>query len=393
MLREKARENGIGGFVMNKGYKDAVQTIKAAILQSQYEAVKNVNACQLMLYFEIGKYISLNSRNGYWGQGAIDAISEQLEKEMPGLKGFSARNLRYMRTFYEEWSSLDANVSIGNSIEKVEAVGPENVIEKWNPRVPNLEDFPIEDFWGLGFTLHRTILGKCKDYGERIFYIKKCANERYSREQLVAAINADEYHHQGNLPNNFSKTLSPTVAAFKAINTFKDEYLLDYINVEELDVRDSADVDEKVVENGIVNDIKKFILTFGKDFAFVGNQFHLDAFGEDQYIDLLFFNRELNCLVAVELKKGKFKPSYLGQLQGYLSILDGFEKKAHENPSIGIILCKDMNKSFVDYVIRDYSKPIGVATYKTSKDMSDQLKRALPAIEDLQKLLDEEEDA
>lgn len=378
---------------MNKGYKDAVQTIKAAILQSQYEAVKNVNACQLMLYFEIGKYISLNSRNGYWGQGAIDAISEQLEKEMPGLKGFSARNLRYMRTFYEEWSSLDANVSIGNSIEKVEAVGPENVIEKWNPRVPNLEDFPIEDFWGLGFTLHRTILGKCKDYGERIFYIKKCANERYSREQLVAAINADEYHHQGNLPNNFSKTLSPTVAAFKAINTFKDEYLLDYINVEELDVRDSADVDEKVVENGIVNDIKKFILTFGKDFAFVGNQFHLDAFGEDQYIDLLFFNRELNCLVAVELKKGKFKPSYLGQLQGYLSILDGFEKKAHENPSIGIILCKDMNKSFVDYVIRDYSKPIGVATYKTSKDMSDQLKRALPAIEDLQKLLDEEEDA
>jgi len=393
VLREKARENGIGGFVMNKGYKDAVQTIKAAILQSQYEAVKNVNACQLMLYFEIGKYISLNSRNGYWGQGAIDAISEQLEKEMPGLKGFSARNLRYMRTFYEEWSSLDANVSIGNSIEKVEAVGPENVIEKWNPRVPNLEDFPIEDFWGLGFTLHRTILGKCKDYGERIFYIKKCANERYSREQLVAAINADEYHHQGNLPNNFSKTLSPTVAAFKAINTFKDEYLLDYINVEELDVRDSADVDEKVVENGIVNDIKKFILTFGKDFAFVGNQFHLDAFGEDQYIDLLFFNRELNCLVAVELKKGKFKPSYLGQLQGYLSILDGFEKKAHENPSIGIILCKDMNKSFVDYVIRDYSKPIGVATYKTSKDMSDQLKRALPAIEDLQKLLDEEEDA
>ena len=144
-------------------------------------------------------------------------------------------------------------------------------------------------------------------------------------------------------------------------------------------------------ENAIIHNVKNFILTFGKDFAFVRNQYHLDAFGEDQYIDLLFFNRELNCLVAVELKKGKFKTSYLGQLQGYLSVLDGFERKPHENPAIGIILCKDMNKSFVDYVIQDYTKPMGVATYKTSKDMSEELKKALPPIEALKKLLDAED--
>ena len=179
--------------------------------------------------------------------------------------------------------------------------------------------------------------------------------------------------------------------AFRAINTFKDEYLLDYINVEELDVRDRADIDEKVIENSIVHNIKNFILTFGKDFAFIRNQYHLDAFGEDQYIDLLFFNRQLNCLVAVELKKGKFKTSYLGQLQGYLSVLDGFERKPHENPSIGLILCKDMNRSFVDYVIQDYSKPMGVSTYKTSKDMSEELKNALPDVETLKKLLDSED--
>ena len=179
--------------------------------------------------------------------------------------------------------------------------------------------------------------------------------------------------------------------AFRAINTFKDEYLLDYINVEELDVRDRADIDEKVIENSIVHNIKNFILTFGKDFAFIRNQYHLDAFGEDQYIDLLFFNRQLNCLVAVELKKGKFKTSYLGQLQGYLSVLDGFERKPHENLSIGLILCKDMNRSFVDYVIQDYSKPMGVATYKTSKDMSEELKNALPDVETLKKLLDSED--
>ena len=137
----------------------------------------------------------------------------------------------------------------------------------------------------------------------------------------------------------------------------------------------------------IVNNVKNFILKFGKDFAFIRNQYHLDAFGEDQYVDLLFFNRALNCLVAVELKTGEFKTSYLGQLQGYLSIIDGFEKKPHENPAIGLILCADMNKPFVDYVIQDFTSPMGVATYKTSKDMSEELRKALPDIEDLKRLL------
>lgn len=207
-------------------------------------------------------------------------------------------------------------------------------------------------------------------------------------EALKESLAKNDYNHHGNLPNNFMQTLPAAEQAFRAINTFKDEYLLDYINVEELSIRDKQDVDERMVENAIIHNIKNFILTFGKDFAFIRNQYHLDAFGEDQYIDLLFFNRELNCLVAVELKTGKFKTSYLGQLQGYLSVLDGFERKPHENPSIGIILCKDMNKSFVDYVIQDYTKPMGVATFKTSKDMSNELRKALPNIDDLRKLLD-----
>ena len=153
-------------------------------------------------------------------------------------------------------------------------------------------------------------------------------------ESSSAAFFLRFYHHQGSLPNNFMQTIPAAEQAFRAINTFKDEYLLDYINVEELGVRDKQDVDERVVENAIIHNVKNFILTFGKDFAFIAYQYHLDAFGEDQYIDLLFFNRGLNCLVAVELKTGKFKTSYLGQLQGYLSVLDGFERKPHENPSI-----------------------------------------------------------
>ena len=352
-----------------------------------------VNEKQLLLYYGIGKYISENSRKGFWGKSAIDAISKQLEEELPGLRGFSARNLRYMRTFYEEWSLLDQanDRSPADDSNLLAPAGAETEIAIWHPSVPKQSDFPIVAFFSIGFSHHRTILSKVKDFDERLFYIRRCAEERLSRERLEECIAADDFHHQGKLPNNFLKTLPVSEQALRAICTFKDEYLLDYINVEELEARDKQDVDERVLENAIIHNIKNFILTFGKDFAFVRNQYHLDAFGEDQYIDLLFFNRTLNCLVAVELKNGKFKTSYLGQLQGYLSILDGFERKPHENPSSGLILCKDMNKSFVDYVIQDYSKPMGVATYKTSKDMSDELREALPNVEDLKRLLDTEE--
>lgn len=385
---------------VNQNYDEAVRAIKAAILKSQYDAAKSVNEKQLMLYYGIGKYISLNSRNGYWGKGAIDTISERLDRELPGLRGFTARNLRYMRTFYEEWQMLDSsygNLQINNDdsdnleLTSAKTSGSE-IVTIWNSRVPNYPDFPMEAFLHIGFTHHRVILGKVKSFEERLFYIRRCASEHYTVEALKNSIAADDFQHQGSLPNNFSRTLSSSEQAIRAISTFKDEYLLDYINVEELDARDGQDVDERVVENAIVHNVKNFIMTFGKDFTFVRNQYHLDAFGEDQYIDLLFFNRALNCLVAVELKTGKFKTSYLGQLQGYLSILDGFEKKPHENPSIGLILCKDMNKSFVDYVIQDYSKPMGVATYKTSKDMPDELKKALPDVNELKKLLDSDEE-
>lgn len=385
--------------IMNEiyNYDEAVEIIKTAILQSQYDAARSVNEKQLTLYYGIGKYISLNSRNGFWGKGAIDAISAKLDKELPGLRGFSARNLRYMRMFYEEWSDLDAasgtaliEQSSNLALTSAKSANASDS-EIWHLQVPKTDSFPATEFFSIGFTRHRTIFEKVKDRRERCFYIRHCAEQNYTVEELKHSIARDDYHHQGSLPNNFMRTFSAGQQALKAISTFKDEYLLDYINVEELDVRDRQDIDEKMVENAIIHNVKNFILTFGKDFAFVRNQYHLDAFGEDQYIDLLFFNRELNCLVAVELKKGKFKTSYLGQLQGYLSVLDGFERKPHENPAIGIILCKDMNKSFVDYVIQDYTKPMGVATYKTSKDMSEELKKALPPIEALKKLLDAED--
>lgn len=368
-------------------YDDAVQAIKQAILAAQYRAAKAGNAEQLALYYAIGGYVSSNTRQGKWGTGAIEAISEQLQKELPGLRGFSATNLKNTRLFFEAWEPCFGN-GANSSVATDELAGQADAIKIRQLRLTDWSEASIDDFASIGFTHHSLIISRAKQQDERLFYIRKCAREHMSVEALRRSIKADDYHHQGALPNNFLQTLPAGQQALRAIAAFKDEYLLDFINVEELGARDAEDVDERVLEQGIVQNVKNFIMTFGRDFTFVGNQYHLDAFGQDQYIDLLFFNRELNCLVAVELKAGPFKTAYLGQLSGYLSILDGFVKKEHENPSIGLVLCKDMDRAFVDYVVRDYAKPMGVATHKTSKDMSEELLRALPPIEDLETLLE-----
>lgn len=370
-------------------YHEAVKAIKTAILQAQYEAAKNANAQQLQLYYAVGGYVSANTRNGAWGTGALKTISEQLQKELPGLRGFSERNMYYMKTFYEEWgcaSSRDALIETSTHLDATLEFS--NLISILHSRVQNSGICSVEDFVSIGFTHHRYILGHTKSLEERLFYIHKCAMEHLSVNALKRSFKADDFHHQGTAPNNFLSTLSKSQQALRAIATFKDEYLLDFINVEELGVRDIEDIDERVIEQGIVQNIKQFIMTFGRGFSFVGSQYHLDTFGVDQYVDLLFFNRDLNCLVAVELKSGPFKTAYLGQLSGYLRALDDFERRGHENPSIGLVLCKDMNRAFVDYMIQDYSKPMGVATYKTSKDMSKELLDALPPIDDLKALLE-----
>ena len=297
-----------------------------------------------------------------------------------------------MRIFYEEWRMLEnynSSVQTDEFTEiNTESSGRTDEMPT-NPAVQtaelqtddeirqlqltNLPDFPVVAFLSISFTHHTAILSQVKSYEERKFYIQFAADYGL-------------YNHQGQLPNNFKKTIPDQLLAYRTIAMFKDEYLLDYINTEELFVRDK-DRDEKFIEQGIINNVKNFIMTFGKDFTFVGNQYHLEKFGVEQFPDLLFFNRELSALVCVELKDGPFKTAYLGQLAGYLRILDDEVRKPNENPSIGIVLCKNANKKFVEYVIQDYDRPMGVATYKTSADMDDRLKKVLPSVEDLEKLL------
>lgn len=365
-------------------YAIAVQAIKTAILQSQYQAVRLINKEQLYLYFGIGRYISQNSRNGYWGTGAIALISDRLQRELPGLRGFKERNLKNMRTFYEEWQILDNK----SAITTADFMPSEFIREEIRQsQLPNLKNFPVEEFFKIGFTHHSIILSQVKTLEERYFYIQLCANELLKVDTLKKALKEDIYHNQGSLPNNFMEKLPTAEFAKRAILAFKDEYMLDFINIEELGARDIEDVDERIVENKIIQNIKNFIMTFGRDFTFVGNQFRVEALGHTHIIDLLFFNRELSSLVAIELKTGPFKPAYLGQLNMYLRVLDDFIRKPNENPSIGIVLCKSADKAYVEYAVMDYDKPMGVATYKTASDMPERLRKALPDMEELKRLL------
>lgn len=367
-------------------YNDAVKQIKTAILQSQAKALKGVNQEQLALYYGIGRFISQNSRAGFWGKDAIDTISRQLSTEVPGLRGFSPRNLRNMRMFYEELKCLDTNLADASA--KLD-LGNKSADESANldscKSLAPLEiaDIPIVAFFSIGFSHHTLILSKTKTLEERRYYIQLCSDLQLSYDALERKIAEDAYHNQGNMPNNFGMTIPDYKRAFQAIQMFKDEYLLDYINVEQLGERDE-DIDERVIENEIVHNVKNFIMTFGRGFSYMGNQVHYDKLGHDHWVDLLFFNRILKSLVVIELKKGSFKPAYLGQLAAYLRVLDDEERIEGENPSVGIVLCKDADRAYVEYVLQDYTKPMGVATYKSSQE---RLRELLPDEEEIKKLL------
>lgn len=397
-------------------YVQAAEVIKNAILGAQYEAQRSANGIQLMLYYSVGRYVSQNTRYGKWGTNAIGTISHILKRDLPGLRGFSEANIKKMRTFYEEWRELDAEIVDCKSFIQTNELPESNSLIQTSdlekgaqtPEIhpntnsliqtseiqilpfnfPAVDAFPGNDFRSIGFTHHTNILIGAKSREERLFYISLAAREHLTPDGVINCIKQNLYAQRGSLPNNFRKALPVGSLAKRAILAFKDEYLLDFINVEELGARDIEEVDETVVEQTIVDNVKKFIQRFGNDFLFVGNQYTITVHGHEHRIDLLFFNRDLNCLVAFELKTGVFKQSYLGTLNGYLRLLDDYVRKPHENPSIGIVLCKNADKAYVEYMIQDYEKPMGVATYKTATDMPERIRKALPNQDDLLYLME-----
>lgn len=367
-----------------------VKDIKLAILQARAKAARLVNAEALKLYFFVGGYISKRTRNAKWGSGAIEALSNQLQIELPGLRGFSASSMIFMRLFYEAWSPC----------AEIQHLASNELDEVGNRQMPSAEIRPlpmgeldkddIAAFFSIGFTHHREIIRFCKDLDERLYYIHACAKAIWTVEQLLQHLRADDYHHMGALPNNFAKTLSPIAQATRAVRSFRDEYLLELVNLDNADAVHDQDVDERILSKVLVADVEKTIQALGgDDFCFMGREKRLIVEGEEVFIDLLFYHRSLRAMVAVELKMGKFRAAYLGQLELYLSALDATMKHPDENPSIGLLLCEKMNKGFVEFAVRDKSKPLGIATYRTLRSIPKPYKMLAPVIEGVKRVMSE----
>lgn len=330
----------------NEEYNNFVVEIKKKIKDSQYEAMKAVNKALISLYWGIGKEIYNQQQEKGWGKSIVEVLAKEIKKDFPDTQGFSARNLWRMRNLYVEYKDNE--------------ILPPLVAE-------------------ISWTKNIVIMEKCKDSLEREFYIKMTRKYGWTKDVLINHIENKSYEKYLLNQTNFDETL-PEKYVKQAKLAVKDEYIFDFMEMNEQH-------SEKDLENNLVNHIKSFLEEMGGNFAFMGNQYRINVGGEDFYIDLLLYHRSLRSLVAIELKIGEFKPEYVGQLQFYLTALDKQVKLEDENPPIGIIICKNKNRTVVEYALNDTDKPIGVATYQVIKSLPERLRNLLPSPEEIESRL------
>ena len=320
-------------------YIGTLEMIKHEIHVARFQVVKYITKEHIELYWKIGKIILEKQKEQAWGKSAVEKISKDLLKVYPESTGFSARNLWDMRRFYSKYAKN----------EKLRQVVAE---------IP----------WGQNLL----ILTKIKDDNEAEFYLNPTREYGWSRNILLNQIKAQTCNRVflENKTHNF-KTALPELLYEQADEALKSEYNLEFLGLKE-------GVKERELENKMIEKIRDVIMEFGKGFAFIGNQFKIKLGIKEYFIDLLFYHRKLQCLVAVELKIGEFKPEYAGKLNFYLEILDDTEKAENENPSIGILLCAEKDSLEVEYALRTINKPIGIAEYQLTKDLPQRYKKYLP---------------
>lgn len=331
----------------NKLQTSFIAEIIEKVRQAQYEALKVVNVHLINLYWEIGKSIS-EKQSESWGKAIVPKLSEELQKEFPGMRGFSTTNLWLMAQFYNEYQGVE-----------------------------NLQPLVGEISW----TKHTVILNKCKNNLERQFYISATKKYGWTKNVLIHQIENKTYEKYLLNQTNFEQTL-PDAIKNQAYLAVKDEYIFDFLDL-------SSKHSESQLENALVQNIRSFLLEMGNLFTFVGNQFKLEINGKEYFIDLLLYHRQLQCLVAVELKIGEFIPEYKGKMEFYLSILNDKIKLPNENDSIGIIICKEKNRTVVEYSLKSSRMPIGVASYKTSPRLPEKYKKLLPDEKEIIKRINE----
>ena len=325
--------------MISNDYKGTLELIKQEIQTARFQVAKSITKEHIELYWKIGKIILEKQNDEGWGKSVVEKISKDLRQDYPKSSGYSARNLWDMRRFYSRYSSNE-----------------------------KLRQLVAEIPWGQNLL----ILSKIKDDKEAKFYLSATKEYGWSRNVLLNQIKAQAYKRAlpDNKTHNFQTAL-PEFLSEQADEALKSEYNLEFLGLKE-------GVKERELENKMIEKIRDVIMEFGAGFAFLGNQFKLKLGKKEYFIDLLFYHRKLQCLVAVELKVGEFKPEYAGKLNFYLEILDNTEKTENENPSIGILLCAEKDTLEVEYALRTTNKPIGVAEYQLTKDLPKKYKQYLP---------------
>ena len=331
-------------------YFSLLTEVKERVRSAQYDALRAVNKELIALYWDIGRMIEERQKGETWGKSVVANLSGDLQQEFPGIQGFSAQNLWRMRQFYLTYT--------GN--------------EKLSPLVRE-----------ISWTKNVVIFMQCKDTLEREFYIRMTKKFGWTKNVLIHQIENQSYEKTLLGQTNFDKTLTPKLRA-QAKLAVKDEYTFDFLELGE-------EHSERELERALIARIEKFLRAMGGLFAFVGSQFRLEVEEKEYFIDLLLFHRRLKCLVAIELKVGEFQPEFVGKMQFYLTALDRQMREKGENPSIGIILCKEKNRTIVEYALHPAKKPIGVATYQMVKRLPKELKGQLPGPEEIAKLLEDGE--
>ena len=339
-------------------YGSFIKEIKDLIYRRQYEAMKKVNVELLQLYWEIGGEIERKQHEQGWGKSVVEVLAKELQKEFPGVQGFSARNLWLMRRFYVEYS--------GNAI--LHPLGAEiNLV----PIPPILLD--------IGWKKNTIIMEKCKDLTQREFYIKMTKRYGWTKDVLINNIENKAFEKYLTNQTNFDETV-PEKYRLQAKLAVKDDYNFDFL---EMGIEHS----EAELEAAIMKNVRTFLIEMGGDFAFIGNQYLLQVGSENYHIDLLLFHRRLKSLIAIELKVGDFTPEYAGKMQFYLTALDETKKLPDENPSIGIIICKSKERTIVEYALKSSDKPIGVATYSLHDSLPENLRSLLPSPDEIAKIV------
>ena len=329
--------------IITAEYQLLLEQLKADIRTTQTKAVLAVNRELVLLYWRIGKNILAKQKELGWGAKVVEQISRDLRLEFPAMKGFSPRNVKYMRALAENYPD-------------------EQFVQQLVAQIP----------WGH----NARILDKANDQTEREFYLRKTIENGWSRNVLEIQIETGLYGRQGRAITNFALTLPP-VQSDLAQEILKSPYNFDFLGLGE-------EALERDIEAAMMRHIRDYLLELGTGFAFVGSQYRLEVGGEEFFIDQLFYHLKLRCFLVLELKAGKFKPEYLGKLNFYLSAVDDLLRNEGDAPSVGLILCRGENQTIVEYALRDMSKPIGVSAYELTRSLPENLRGSLPTIEEIE---------